>query len=347
MAEEEVRKILVINVSRIGDTLLVTPAIRAIAAAFPHANITCLGHPKRIEILRHLPFLHRVGAITKYRAAVMGRVLRKRYDLCFVYGYDRALVSYAIRVAHRVIAFRQDDDSINRRLYRAVPRPAFQSMHSVLLNLLLPNALDIPPRGYALAYRVTEPESLWAKAALRERAVNAQFVIGLQVASFPTKGYRDWPIEHFIALCERILAHHPRAHFLIFGGALERHRTEQLYRRIAANASLYAGKLSLRQTAALMSQLDLYVGIDTGPTHIMGTMGTPLVVLYHCYAPSRLIAPLEHPCLYAIDHPRLGADCTPETSMAEISVETVWDQVQAALARGRAGAKVVCEPQTQ
>ncbi|MBL8511351.1 MAG: hypothetical protein JNM52_06865, partial [Betaproteobacteria bacterium] len=31
------RRVLIINVTRIGDTLLTTPAIRAIAAHFPHA----------------------------------------------------------------------------------------------------------------------------------------------------------------------------------------------------------------------------------------------------------------------------------------------------------------------
>ena len=37
------RSILVINVSRIGDTLLVTPALRALARAWPQARITVLG----------------------------------------------------------------------------------------------------------------------------------------------------------------------------------------------------------------------------------------------------------------------------------------------------------------
>ena len=84
--------ILAIVVSRIGDTLLATPALRAIAAAWPDAKLTCLAHPKRAEILRNLPFLHRVGAITKTRAPLLGRFSRRRYDLAFIYGNDRPLV---------------------------------------------------------------------------------------------------------------------------------------------------------------------------------------------------------------------------------------------------------------
>jgi len=80
-----------------------------------------------------------------------------------------------------------------------------------------------------------------------------------------------------------------------------------------------------------MSQLDLYVGVDTGPTHIMGALEPPMVALYHCYSPSRVLAPLERPRCYVVDHPRAVEGCPPETSMAEISVDAVWARVCEAL----------------
>ena len=52
----EVRRILYINVSRIGDTLLVTPAVRAVAKAFPDASLTLLGHPKRMSTYKAIGF---------------------------------------------------------------------------------------------------------------------------------------------------------------------------------------------------------------------------------------------------------------------------------------------------
>ena len=335
-------RVLAINVSRIGDTLLCTPALRAIAAAWPACRITFLGHPKRVEVIRNLPFLARVGAISKQRAPWLGRFSRlfgKPYDLAFVYGHDRPLIEYALRVARRVVAFRQKDENINRRLYRCVEHPAFQTTHAVKIQLLLPAAMGVEAAGLALAYRVTEEERTWAAAELKKQLpAGAGPVIGLQVASFPTKAYRDWPIEHFMALCDRVLAAYPAAHFLIFGGKEERGRTERLKTRLGSRASLYAGRLSLRQTAALMNTLDLYVGVDTGPTHLMGALHRPMVALYHGYSPSRVLAPLEHPCAYLVDHPRADQGATPETTMAEISVDAVWERVVAALARHGTGA---------
>lgn len=328
------RRILVINVSRIGDTLLATPALRALAAAWPAATLDVLGHPGRVEVLEHLPFIRHVGAITKKSAPFRGwlNMLAKPYDLALVYGQDEALLAYALRVAKRVAAFRQSSERINARLAVLVEPPAFQGDHAVRLALALPAALNVPVAGMRLSYAVTDAERAWAGAALaRDLPATAGPVIGLQVASFPTKAYRDWPIESFMELCERIRGDWPRAHFLIFGGNEEQQRTAALKIRLGDAASLYAGRLSLRQTGALMSRLDLYIGVDTGPTHLMSAFDIPLVGLYHGFSRSELIAPLEHPCFYPVDHPRAGPGCSTEASMVEIGVGRVWQEVRRAL----------------
>src|SRR5262245_15493491 len=90
-------RILLINVSRIGDTLLTTPALRSLAAAWPRATITALGHPARHEVLAHLPFVARAGAITKNTARLRGWLGSSSYDLALVYGFDEPLVAYALR----------------------------------------------------------------------------------------------------------------------------------------------------------------------------------------------------------------------------------------------------------
>lgn len=329
---ETPRRILFINVSRIGDTLLVTPAVRAVAAAFPDAEITLLGHPKRVEILHNLPFVKRTGAISKQRAPWLGRLSGRQFDLAFVCGYDAPLIDYALRVAGQVIAFRQPDEALNARLFRAVEHPAFQTEHAVRIQLRLPGALGIAAAGLNLAYRVGEAETRWAQAELATALpVTASPLIGLQIASFPTKAYRDWPLDHFIALTARIRAAWPQAHFLIFGGGEEKERTHRLSAHLGPAASCYAGRLSLRQSAALMNELDLYVGVDTGPTHIMGALQRPMVALYHGYSPSRVLAPLDHSCAYIVDHPLADLGATPETPMSDISVERVWDEVRKAL----------------
>src|SRR5258706_7340708 len=138
---------LFINVARIGDTLLATPAMRAITSAHPGCHITALAHPKRAEVLQGLAFLAHIGGITKNTAPWRGRLGGRRYDYAVVYGFDEALVAYALRVADRVVAFRQRDEALNRRLYRCVDEPPAGAEHAVLHRLRLVAALGGPAPG--------------------------------------------------------------------------------------------------------------------------------------------------------------------------------------------------------
>jgi heptosyltransferase-3 len=332
------KNIIVINVTRIGDTLLTTPVLRALAKAWPTAKLTFLGHRKRIEVLRHLPFIHRLGTISKTLAPFLGYAGGERFDVALVYGNDAPLIKYALRIADRVIAFRQSSSELNSRLFAIAREDGFQPSHAVTLALTLIRPLRIATDGFYLSYVVTPEEDVWAKNELASRQVVGNPLIGLQVASFPTKSHRDWPIESFIDLCQRILHENPRTHFLIFGGAEERDRVHRLHASFASCSTVLAGRLSLRQTGAIMNQVDCYIGVDTGPTHIMATRRKPMVSMYHPTAPSSALGPLEHPCCFVIDHPIAEGGlpfpangATFDTPMADIPVGAVLDSVRAAL----------------
>ena len=198
--------------------------------------------------------------------------------------------------------------------------------------MLLTQALDIEPDGHHLAYEVTQPERAWAVSLLQQQVpAEKRPLIGLQVSSFPTKAYRDWTVRHFAALCEKILFAYPHAHFLLLGGKEESARIRELEKHLGEHVTVMAGKLSLRQTAALVQRLDLYVGVDTGPTHLAGAIGVPMVALYHCHSPGRLYAPLDRDKLQIVEHPALDAGGTIRSEMAEITVERVWGAVQSML----------------
>lgn len=328
------RSILVINVTRIGDTLLATPALRALAQRWPEAKITVLAHPNRAEVLEHLPFLHAVGAIEKKRAVLMGRLPGRSYDLALVYGHDIALVEYALRVAKQVVAFRQEDPTLNARLAMAVEEARPYSEHAVHAALRLVRALGVEPAGHRLAFQVTPAERAEARARLEAmQMTNVSPRIGLKVVSFPTKAYRDWPLGCFEELCRRVRARWPGAGFIVFAGPDERDMVRGLVDNLGAPAVQLAG-LSLRAAGALMAELDAYVGVDTGPTHIMGAFDVPMVGLYHCLLPRAVYGPLDHPLDFSLDHPRLGDECRESTPMAEITVDMVFNRLQKALAAG-------------
>ncbi len=316
--------ILVIHVARIGDTLLVTPAVRALKQAAPKGRLACLLHPARRALYENLPWVDALGAITPKTAWLRGRLGGARYDYALVYGNDAPLVRYALRVAGRVVAFRQRDDALNTRLWRAVPAPA--GLHAVRERLLLPEALGVTTTDFHLAYLPTAAEREQARAWLTRHVFATGPVIGFQVASFPTKSYRDWPVDSFIELGRRLLADHQGAQILIFGGRESRAAAARIAQALAPHAQSVAGATDLRATAALLAQLNLYIGVDTGPTHLAGALGVPMVALYHCRHRGAQLAPLGHDRLTVIEHPASDRECTAETPMDRIPVETVQAQ---------------------
>ena len=156
-------------------------------------------------------------------------------------------------------------------------------------------------------------------------------LIGFQTTSFHTRPYRDWPIENFHELANRISAAYPEAHFILFGGRDGLERNQALAAELGDRCISFANQLSLRQTAAIMSYLNLYVGVDTGPTHIMSSFDIPLVGLYHTLSKTHHTGPLQHPQDYCINHPADEAGADDTLPMADITVEQVFDQVVRAL----------------
>ena len=319
--------ILVINVARIGDTLLVTPALRAIKAACPGGRLGYVMHPGRAELLAAMPELDERIAMKASTARWRGRIGARRWDYALVYGRNRTLIRYARRVAQRIVAFRQPDENLNSLIDHAVPPPS-EPVHAVHERLLLPAALGIVAQDLRLRYH-PHPSELRTAGALmsRELGPHCAPLVGLQVASFPTKAYRDWPLPSFIELGKRILEVYPRAGLLVLGGRESRERAAHLVDALGQRALSLAGRLDLRASAAIMAHLDLYVGVDTGPTHLAGALGIPMVALYHCYHRGRYLAPLQHPCLCVIEHPRGDPDCRRDAPMQEITVDAVWQGV--------------------
>ncbi|MBF0401909.1 MAG: glycosyltransferase family 9 protein [Magnetococcales bacterium] len=324
--------ILVINVARIGDTLLITPILKAIKQHYPQHRLGCLAHPGRMALLRGLPFIDNLGGITPNSQWWRGRLTFTRpWEVALVYGHEPPLIRYASRVAGQVVAFQQREAAVNRLLSHAVPQPT-QQIHAVTERMLLPQALGIDSPDRALAYQVLPAESRQARQWLAaQRCGTAGPLVGMQFTSFATKSYRDWPLSHFIALAELMLRRWPGVRFFTLGDKQNLARESAFRERFPDHTLCVSGLFSLRQSAALMQRMQLYVGVDTGPTHLAGALGIPMVALYHCRFPGRNLMPLGRPHVAIIEHPGLGKACSEQTPMSDIAVAVVWEAVQTVL----------------
>lgn len=323
------RRILVINIARFGDTLLITPVLKALKAQWPAATLDVFAHKKTASVIENLPSVDSIRYFSKNKAAWLKYISRRQYDLALVYGNDDALVDYARRVSSLTISFSRKPGSTD---WQTVAPPE-QLMPAQQERALLANAAGVEVTDWRLDYCVTPQERDFASQFLAEKGLQNKRLIGFQLQSFPAKAYRDWPVSSFKAIADRLSEAYPDSHILLLGGPEGKATADVLAAELGSAATSLAGALTMRQNAAVMSQLSLYLGVDTGPTHLAGALGIPMVAMYHAFHPGRYLAPQQHPALIVIEHPVDYANVSREEPMSKIDVDTVWNAVNTLLAK--------------
>lgn len=342
------QQILCIYVARFGDTLLMSVVLKALARRFPKAEIDFLGHAKRIQVLENLPFIRHLGAISKTSARLKGWCAqlmgRKPYDLAFVWGHDAELVDYAKRVSQHVVISSQCNQKRLNVVDAVIDYPAdtlkIREEDDQPLTQWL---LDIPEKSlgfkatdHTSEYIVTAAERAMAKELLQNATASQQLptLIGLVVESHPSAPHRDWPLEKFTELTARLHRQYPNAWFVVISGGLAADKLKQLKTAAGNQLAEFGGRLSMRDSVALMSLLDLYIGVDTGPTLFAAALGIPAVTMFHCMRAGHLVVNPKVPLMMTIlDHPRCRVQCSLETAMGEMPVDTVLEAACARLSQ--------------
>ena len=154
---------------------------------------------------------------------------------------------------------------------------------------------------------------------------------------------RMWRAERFVELGQRIQAAYPSVTLALTGAPSEQDGAEDVLRRIGGSRVLcMAGRTSLRDVLVLYTLSEVLVTNDSGPGHFASMTDIDNIVLFGPETPQRfgplganahvLWAKLAcSPCVNVYNH-RFSA-CTDNVCMQEITVDQVYAQVEASLAR--------------
>ena len=113
---------------------------------------------------------------------------------------------------------------------------------------------------------------------------------------------KAWALSNFLELGRRLINSYD-AGIVIVGGIEEEDRWKIIMEALGCNIASFLG-YPVDETAAIIEQCDLFVGNDSGPTHLAASVGTPVVGLYgptnYCrtrqYGPETRIVRNEFPC---------------------------------------------------
>ena len=260
----------------IGDVLLATPVMRALAGRF--GDVTALTAPQHRTVLEHDPGLAGVWVAGKSLAADVARAKTERFDVAVVtWASPRsAVLPFLAGVPIRIGQARRLYSSLFTR--RVVVRSELgdRTTHwtQILLDYARAAGCDTPdatPR-----FVVDEMARVRIRAMLAETGVRAPYLV-----LHPTRGVsaarERWPTARLGDLA-RALRTRFGATVVITGGVDDRAVADAVAR--AGDAVSFGGRTTLGEFAALAAGARGVVALDSGPMHVAAAVGAPTVGIF-------------------------------------------------------------------
>jgi len=287
---QDAKKILIVQTAFIGDVILATPLVEVAHQVFPGCVVDFMTIPAA-SLLEKNNFIRRVLIFDK-RGAQRGLVAlwklakalqREQYDLALVphRSLRSALLVWLAKIPERV-GF---DRSAGAWLFtRRVP---YQQKHEVERNLDL-------LRVFNNNFATPAPKVFWDKSD--EQVVdqifnsnqNAKWFCALAPGSvWATK---RWPAERFIELAGKLIAE-TGAFIYLIGGGSDAALCSRIATAMEKNCVNTAGRLTLRQSAALLDRCQILISNDSAPTHLGVATRCKVITIFGPTVPAFGFAP--------------------------------------------------------
>lgn len=286
---DDVSRIAVLRGGGLGDVLFAEPAMRALASAYPLAEITLLGTPLHAELFRDrraplagveiLPKAEGIPdgeADDAETAEFVERMRSVGFDLGVqVHGGGRFSNPFLLTLGARHTVGLATDDA--QRLERTLPYVYYQ--HEMVRALEVSALAGAEPVSLEPRIEPTARELDRGRGWSTERPLVA-------VHPGATDPRRRWPVERFADASRRLIE--AGCSVVVVGDASDRvaaaaiveHTRRSLASSVASNIESVAGEQSLSDLVALFTVTDVFLGNDSGPRHLAHAIGVPTVSVY-------------------------------------------------------------------
>lgn len=307
-------RILVIRGGAIGDFILTLPAIGLLRRRFPQGHLEILGY-KHIAALAENRFY--ADATRSIEYGQLARFFAKGAEL------PSALVDY-FHGFDLIVSYLFDPDQIFETNLRRCgtfeficgPSKPEEQAHA---SAQLAAPLD------SLGLRLPEDAARLFPSA-HDRELAREFLTGagtFLLAFHPGSGSeaKNWPLKFWNALAAELLVRYPTAFLLVFGGEADRTQLLKLRQDLPAARVRVAEDLALTTLAAIAENCALYIGHDSGISHLAAAVGTPSVLLF---GPT-------NPAVWAPTNPNVRVLRSADGSMSSLKVTDVTREIAAIL----------------
>jgi ADP-heptose:LPS heptosyltransferase len=333
---DKVKNILVVSSTAIGDTLLSTPAIRAVRERYPKAKIIAHFNIKNMELFENNPHIDGIipyyGGYKKFFKTI--REFRKhKFDLALIFhgnepqatpmaylGGARFIYKIPIPKQYGFLLSNTDSGFDNPWNY-----------HAIDVRLKTASFAGCSGKNKEMVIIVDKDAEYFIDNLLENANMTSQdLIIGFQAGA--AARFKVWPDAKFIELGKRLLQYKPNIKIIVIGSRDEKDLCNFIAKSIGDRALSMAGRLSLRQITALIKKLTILVTNDTGAMHIAIALGTKTISMF-CPTNAWGVGPLQDIHLHKVIqkempcNPCITKKCKEPFCMELITVDEVYNAV--------------------
>jgi lipopolysaccharide heptosyltransferase II len=299
-------RILVIKLAGIGDGLLITPALRALRETYPDADIDLLTRYIPAQVLQDWDVLNDIIVInprpegTKpdqkltltQRLSLLNRLLKrlqaKHYSAVLLFHHllplQRGLTFQALMLATRARWRVGLDNGQGWFLNVKAQDNGFGSRHEAEHYLAVAEAFGATTPDKHLHIPLSDEERQQAQRIVYgcdEPITQQGPIIAMHPGCSVLSTARRWAPERFAQLADT-LYHDFGGQLLLLGGSDEAPLREEIMRLMRSDMPRrsLSGEESIKLTAAIIEQCDLFVGNDSGLMHLATAVDTPIVAIF-------------------------------------------------------------------
>jgi heptosyltransferase-3 len=275
-------RILVIVMRYLGDVLLTTPLLRSLRQAYPDARLDVLVFRNTAAMLEGNPDINNIITIPNRPKFAdywsLARQLFRCYDLAIAtQAGDRpflcALLASPVRVA--VVPAKNTTGWWKRFFVQRWTEFDGENTHAVLQHLKLLDLINVP-RCFSLV-----PPQIGSNQQLAEQfhflADKDAYAV---LHTHPQWTYKQWTIEGWIEV--GIYLKNLGLKLILSGGPAQEEidYVANIQRQLPEDTVNIAGRVSLAQLAGIIAEAKIFIGPDTGITHLAAATGIPVIALY-------------------------------------------------------------------
>lgn len=332
-------KILIVGPSWVGDMVMAQSLFMTLQGLHKDLTLDVLAPAWSRPIIEAMPEVNEAidmpvghGALKlSVRKQVAKDLARRNYDQAIVLpnSFKSALIPWLARIPVRTGWKGEMRYGILNDL-----RPLDKSVYSLMVQKYvalaypkgtLPAQFDCPDPKLQ-----PKPEFVQEAIATFELDTSANILALCPGAEFGRA--KKWPERHYAEIAKRHIAQGGQV--WLFGSANDVPACEEIMATLPSDAvTMLAGKTSLQQAVALMSQVDQAVANDSGLMHVAAAMQKPLVAVFGSTSPD--YTPPLSPCAKVI---KSEIDCAPcfkrecpyghYRCLEEMEPERIWSALE-------------------